>query len=171
VAGNPYNKLRTTRKTGNTDEPANLDTSMTEPTKRSYNATAARIDNTTKVAKHPPDLSRRQSIRPKRLPTQRQRQRIRQSRTAAKYPPASRTAAKHPPDDDQYNRRRCRRNERRQAQKRRFSEKSRRPPPAELPRRRLQGGSDATGAVVIRPTRSRLSPGKLTGEEGRGAKR
>ena len=161
MAGNPYNKLRTTRKTGNTDEPANLDTTTTEPAKRCYNATAARIDNTTKVAKHPPDLSRRQSIRPKRLPTQRQRQRIRQSRTAAK----------HPPDDDQYNRRRCRRNERRQAQKRRFSEKSRRPPPAELPRRRLQGGSDATGAVVIRPTRSRLSPGKLTGEEGRGAKR
>jgi len=32
--------------------------------------------------------------------------------------------------------------------------------------RRLQGGSDATGAVVVRPKRSRLSPGKHTGEEG-----
>jgi len=46
----------------------------------------------------------------------------------------------------------------------------RRPSPVELPRRRLQGGSDATGAVVVRPKRSRLSLGKLTGEEGRGGK-
>ena len=47
---------------------------------------------------------------------------------------------------------------------------SRRPPQAELPKRRLQGGSDAKGAIVVRPNRSRLSPGKLNRGEGRGGK-
>jgi len=32
---------------------------------------------------------------------------------------------------------------------------------AELPRRRLKGGSDATGAVVVRPTWPGFSPGRL----------
>ena len=48
----------------NTDELANLDTTTTGPAKRCYNATAARIDNTTKVAKHPLDPPRQPSICP-----------------------------------------------------------------------------------------------------------
>ena len=47
---------------------------------------------------------------------------------------------------------------------------SRRPPQAELPKRCLQEGSDAKSAVVVRPNRSRLSPGKLNEGEGRGGK-
>ena len=47
---------------------------------------------------------------------------------------------------------------------------SRRPPQAEHPKRRLQRGSDAISAVVVRPKRSRLSPGKHNGGEGRGGK-
>jgi hypothetical protein len=35
----------------------------------------------------------------------------------------------------------------------------------ELLRQRLQGGSDAKGAVIVRPTWSRFSPGKLTKEK------
>jgi hypothetical protein len=100
------------------------------------------------------------------------------------------TAAKHPPDQNggkvsaneqkggkAYARPRplqpghCRQNERRQAQKRKHSEESGRPPPPpELPRRRLQEGSDAAGTVIVRQKRLRLSPRKLTGEKGREAK-
>ena len=47
---------------------------------------------------------------------------------------------------------------------------SRRPPLAELPKQRLQGGSDAKDVVVVRPKRLRLSPEKLNGGEGRGGK-
>ena len=50
-----------------------------------------------------------------------------------------------------------------------FSEESRRPPSEELSRRCLQEGSDATGAAVVRPRRLRFSPGKLAGQEERGA--
>jgi len=47
---------------------------------------------------------------------------------------------------------------------------SKRPPLAEHPKQRIQGGSDAISVVVVRPTRSRLSPGKLNRGEGRGGK-
>jgi hypothetical protein len=51
-----------------------------------------------------------------------------------------------------------------------IGKRGRRPPrshrqPAEFPRRRLKGGSDAKGTVVVRPTRSRFSFGNHTREE------
>ena len=87
------------------------------------------------------------------------------------------TAAKHPPE--QYgskataNRRptrpgRCRGTKQRQAQKRILPRRAIDSHRQEHPRQRLQRGSDAKGAVVVRPTWSRFSPGKLTEEEGIG---
>jgi hypothetical protein len=61
----PVQQTRTTRKKGkDIDEPTYLDTITAEPAKRYYNAKGAKINNTTKVANHPPDPPRRQSIRP-----------------------------------------------------------------------------------------------------------
>jgi hypothetical protein len=59
---------------------------------------------------------------------------------------------------------------RRQTQKQKLFEESKWPPPAKLPRQHLQKGNDAIVAVVVRPTRSRFSPGKLCREGGKGRK-
>jgi hypothetical protein len=56
---------------GDTDEHTNLDTTIAKPTKRYYNAKGAKVDNTIKVAKHPPNPPRWQS----------------NMETAAKHPP------------------------------------------------------------------------------------
>jgi len=62
-----------------------------------------------------------------------------------------RGAAKHLPDDDRRSPNEVDATERRQAQKRKLSEESKRRPQQKLPRRRLKGGSDAKGAVAVRP--------------------
>jgi len=101
---------------------------------------------------HPTDQQRRQSIRPKRIEAKRQggktsaraaqRQSIRQQTTNATWTMQSKLSEGRRGSG---------------STRRRANDHHRQ----EHPRQRLQGGSDAKGAIVIRPTWSRFSPGKL----------
>ena len=128
----------------------------TEPASRNNNIQGTKVSGLTKVAKHPPEQPTTAAKHPpeanynqhdgggKTSAKPEQRQSIRQQRVPT---------TKCDPDDADEMRRR-------QAQKQKLSEESRRPPPAQLPRQRLQEGNDATGFIVVRPTRSRFSPGR-----------
>jgi hypothetical protein len=70
MAGDPYDKQqqqeerrRHRRAHKPRYEHIKLGTTTAEPAKRYYNAKGAKVDGTIKVAKHPPDPPRRQSIR------------------------------------------------------------------------------------------------------------
>ena len=64
----------------------------TELAKGYYNAKSAKVDNTPKVAKHPPDPPRQPSICPNK-----------HSQNSGKASASDRRAAKHPPEDNRCN--------------------------------------------------------------------
>jgi len=158
---------------GNSHEPANPGTTKLLSLLKIHHRRESKQSPNSKVAKNPPtNQPRWQSIHPKRSTTS--------STTAAKHPPEKRSgkvSAKRQLAQKQLGRGgrdkakpgteagalRGEPTTTTRTRRHRFHRQ-----PAWLPRRRLQRWSDATGAVVVRPTWSMFSPEEHTGEEGNG---
>ena len=76
MAFDPYTSKNNKKNRRGIGKPTNLDTTTSKPAKRYYQPKGAKATTRQKVAKHPPDPPRRQSIRPNNS-----------TKTAAKHPP------------------------------------------------------------------------------------